>query len=346
MQGSEIISYDNLIALENLFQAWDEFVVGKKKKSDVQRFARFLEDNLFFLRQELKNKTYKHGSYKSFYVHDPKQRHIHKASVADRVIHHLLYSYLYEVFDKTFIYDSYSCRIDKGTHKAVERLQQFTRQVSKNYTGACWVLKCDIKRFFASVDHTILLDLLITKIHDEDITRLLSEVIQSFSVEEAKGIPLGNLTSQVFANIYMNEFDHFVKEELRIKHYIRYADDFIFIATHKEDLEEIVPLLANFLKFHLQLELHPEKIILRKHTWGIDFLGYILLPHDVILPRTKTRIRLFVKLQQRAGEMKEGKIAEESFNQSLQSYLGYLKHANSYKLTQRLKNDIWFWYRL
>ncbi|MBI4097108.1 MAG: group II intron reverse transcriptase domain-containing protein [Candidatus Levybacteria bacterium] len=288
--------YNNLIVLENLFQAWDEFLVGKKEKNDVQLFSRHLEDNLFSLHQALKSKTYRHGSYESFYVHDPKQRHIHKANIADRVIHHLLYRYLYAVFDKTFICDSYSCRIDKGTHKAVKRLQRFTRQVSKNYTQSCWALKCDIKKFFASVDHMILLDVLKQKIIDNDILELLAKVIDSFSTKPGKGIPLGNLTSQVFANIYMNEFDHFVKEQLKIKHYIRYADDFIFLAPQREALEELIPLLENFLTEHLQVELHPKKIILRKLTWGIDFLGYTLLPYDVILPRPKTRRRMFVKL--------------------------------------------------
>ena len=145
---------------ENLFQAWSEFRKGKSKRSDVQLFERHLEDNLFELHQKLKNKTYRHGGYESFYVQDPKQRHIHKASVADRVIHHLLYTFLYKLFDKSFIYDSYSCRLNKGTHKGVKRLGEFTRKVSKNYTGDFWALKCDVKKFFANVDHSILLKLL------------------------------------------------------------------------------------------------------------------------------------------------------------------------------------------
>ena len=343
MEGRGIKSYSDFIELPNLFQAWDEFLVGKRKKHDVHSFARFLEDNLFSLHQSLKTKTYKHGAYASFYVHDPKQRHIHKASVGDRVIHHLLYKYLYAVFDKTFIYDSYSCRINKGTHKAVRRLQHLTRQVSKNYTRPCWVLKCDIKKFFASVDHAILLSLLRKRVNDEDILILLAEIIKSFSTTPGKGIPLGNLTSQVFANMYMNELDHFVKEQLKLKYYIRYADDFLFLAKDKKDLEDFIPPLQTFLTDHLRLELHPKKVIFRKLAWGIDFLGYIVLPHDVILPRAKTRRRVFTKLQQKAKDMREGKITEESFNQSLRSYFGYLKHADSYKLSQQLKNDVWFW---
>lgn len=153
-------SYSEIISIENLFQVWDEFRKGKRERKDVQVFERNLEDNLFNLHQALRDKTYSHGKYQSFYVHDPKQRHIHKAGVADRVAHHLLYKFLYSVFDKAFIYDSYSCRLDKGTHKAVDRLEKFTRIVSKNYTKPCWALKLDIKKFFASVDHKILLQLL------------------------------------------------------------------------------------------------------------------------------------------------------------------------------------------
>ncbi len=334
--------FSNLISIENLFQAWSEFKKGKRKRKDVQIFERNLEDNLFVLHAKLKLKTYEHGSYQSFYVHDPKQRHIHKAMVEDRIVHHLLYKFLYELFDKSFIHDSYSCRLEKGTHKAIKRLEKFTRIVSKNYTRECWTLKLDIKKFFASVDHKILLDLLRKRIKDENILQLLTEIIDSFSSAsrasrgtpcEAKGIPLGNLTSQVFANIYMNELDQFVKHEFGIKYYLRYADDFVILSISENDLNHLIRKIERFLQERLKLELHPKKIILRKLNWGIDFLGYIILPH-YILPMTKTKKRIFKKLKQ--------KIGQPNFNQSLQSYLGYLKHANSYKLTQELRNKVWF----
>jgi len=147
------MSYEDLVSIENIFQAWREFRKGKRKKPDIQKFERHLEDNIFELHHELRSKTYKHGKYQEFYVTDPKRRHIHKSKVRDRVLHHLLYKYLYELFDKHFIYDSYSCRKEKGTHKAVKRLETFARIRSRNYTGQCYSLKCDIKKFFASVDH-------------------------------------------------------------------------------------------------------------------------------------------------------------------------------------------------
>ena len=327
-------NYLNLISIENLFQAWSEFRKGKTKRLDVQEFERHLEDNLFDLFNSLKNKTYRHGDYQSFYVQDPKQRHIHKARVSDRVVHHLLYTFLYNLFDKSFVYDSYSCRLNKGTHKGVKRLEEFTRKVSRNYTNNCFALKLDIKKFFASIDHKILIKLLEKKIIDKDILWLLAQIIFSFNLNEEKGIPLGNLTSQIFANIYLNELDQFVKHKLKIKYYLRYADDFLILSETKNYLLQYINELKKYLVNELELELHPKKIISRKLNWGIDFLGYIVLPH-YILPRTKTKKRMFKKLKQ--------KIDSENFNQSLQSYLGYLGHASSYKIQQKLKNQVWFW---
>lgn len=321
-----IHNFADLTSIENLFQAWDEFKKGKRERLDVQIFERNLEDNVFKLQARLRNKTYRHRGYNSFFVHDPKQRHIHKASVEDRIVHHLLYKYLYQVFDKIFIYDSYSCRLGKGSHKGVKRLVKFTRIVSKNYTKECWALKLDIKKFFASVDHEILKNLLREKISDKDILGLLDQVIDSFP----KGIPLGNLTSQIFANIYMNELDKFIKHKLKVKYYLRYADDFLILlnSSYYDRLvyhNKLIRQIKEFLKSQLKLELHPSKIILRKLDWGIDFLGYLILPH-YILPRTKTKKRIFKKLS----------------NKNLQSYLGYLKHTNSYKLSLQLKNISYF----
>lgn len=327
------LRYQDITSIENLFQAWNEFRKGKRKRKDVQIFERNLEDNLFELHGKLRNKTYRHGSYDSFFVHDPKLRHIHKASVEDRIIHHLFYKYLYELFDKSFIYDSYSCRLEKGTHQGVKRLEKFTRIVSRNYIRGCWALKLDIKKFFASVDHEILKELLRKKVHDKDIIWLLGEVVDSFP----KGIPLGNLTSQIFANIYLNELDQFVKHQLKARYYLRYADDFLilFSCDQYDRLvyhTKLISLIKQFLRDNLKLKLHPRKIILRRLDWGIDFLGYIVLPH-YILPRTKTKRRIFIKLK--------AKIDDENFGQSLQSYLGYLSHANSYKLIQEIKNQVW-----
>jgi retron-type reverse transcriptase len=326
-----ILSYEALIAPPRLFLAWEEFRRGKMKKPDVQTFARRLEDNLFRLHEALARKTYQHGGYEAFWVHDPKRRHIHKAPVVDRVVHHLLYTYLYDIFDPMFIHDSYSCRLGKGTHKGVERLVMFTRKVSQNYTRSCWALQFDVQRFFASADHEILKELLRKKIHDENILWLLDEVIDSFHSEigQGKGIPLGNLTSQVFANIYLHELDCFLKHTLKVHSYIRYADDGVVVSPSRTLLEELIKPIEDFLHTKLALKLHPRKLTIRKLSWGIDFLGYIVLPH-YILPRTKTKRRLLKRIRA-VGH-------NESAYQMVQSYLGYLSHAKTYRLQTLVKH--------
>ena len=173
--------YHQTISVENLLVAWEEFIITKKKRTDMRLFARYLIENISALHTDLSNFTYKHASYERFNIQDPKQRIIHKASVRDRLLHHAIYRILYPIFDKSFIYDSYSCRLNKGTHKAVERLGQFNRKVSKNYTGPCYALKCDVKKFFDSVNHQILLDLIRRKVPDSDTLWLIETIINSFN---------------------------------------------------------------------------------------------------------------------------------------------------------------------
>jgi len=317
--------------LENLFLAWDEFKNGKRKKFDVQQFEYNLEDNIFQLRQQLKAKTYCHSHYTSFYVNDPKLRHIHKACVRDRVLHHAVFRTLYPIFDRIFIFDSYSCRTGKGTHRAVNRLQKFARKVSKNNTEHCYILKLDIRKFFDSIDHGILISLIKKKISDENVIWLIEKIIKSFSALPNKGLPLGNITSQLFANIYLNELDKFIKHELKEKYYTRYCDDFTILNNKKEYLEELILQINNFLKKKLKLSLHSDKIEIRKYNQGIDFLGYVSFPYHRIL-RTKTKKRMFRKIEQKINELKQNKISDESFNQTIQSYLGILKHCESHKL--------------
>lgn len=201
--------FGEIISIDNLLLAWQEFICGKRGKPDVQIFGRDLMDNILALHEDLANKSYAHGGYESFYVNDPKRRHIHKASVRDRLVHHAVYRILYPFFERTFIGDSYSCRLGKGTHKATNRFRRVAYRVSKNRTKTCWVLKCDIKKFFANIDHQIIIGILREYIPDKNIIWLLQDIIGSFrtSPDSAVGLPLGNLTSQLFANIYMNVFD-------------------------------------------------------------------------------------------------------------------------------------------
>ena len=195
--------FNEIISLENLFSAWREFSKGKLKKPDVLEFKLNLEDNLFGLHYELKDKSWRHSHYTAFNVYDPKLRRIHKACVRDRVLHHAIFRVLYPIFDKSFIFDSYSCRLGKGTHRAVNRLNSFTRQLSHNNSRNIFALKCDVRKFFDSINQSILLKLISEKIKDDNALWLIETIIKSFQKEPKKGLPLGNVTSQLFANIYL-----------------------------------------------------------------------------------------------------------------------------------------------
>ena len=313
--------------------AWREFSAGKTRKADVLEFKFNLEDNLFQLHWELREKTYQHFHYTAFSVCDPKLRRIHKACVRDRVLHHAVFRILYPIFDKSFIFDSYSCRLDKGTHRAVARLKNFCRKLSRNNARNIFALKCDVRKFFDSIDRKILLGIIRKKIQDENAIWLIEKIIQSFE----PGLPLGNVTSQLFANIYLNELDQFAKHGLKEKYYLRYCDDFLILNEDKEYLEKLVFPIGNFLKEKLGLDLHPDKIIIRRFRQGVDFLGYVVLPHHIIL-RTNTKRRILRKIRGNKFLLREDLISEEAFNQSLQSYLGILKHCQGYNIKKQIGN--------
>ena len=327
--------YNEIISLNNLFAAWYEFKRGKIKKQDVQKLSFNLEDNIFNLHQELKNKTYQHSRYESFYIQDPKLRHIHKACVKDRVVHQALFRILYHLFDRKFIYDSYSCRLNKGTHKGVLRLEKFSCKVSKNHTKTAYALKCDIKKFFENINHSILLGLIEKTINDSDTLWLINKIIKSFKSRFNQGLPLGNVTSQLFANIYLNELDQFMKHKLKEKYYLRYCDDFVILSNDKKYLLNIIKPISEFLSAKLNLNLHQDKIIIRKLNQGVDFLGYVVLPHYKLL-RTKTKKRIYRKLKLSKEQYKDDLITRELFYQILQSYLGMLKHCRGHKIKKKL----------
>jgi retron-type reverse transcriptase len=316
-----IHTYKDIISVENLLSAWKEFVHGKKNKKDVLEFQKKLAHNIFNLHQELRDKTYKHGAYEAFNINDPKPRNIHKATVRDRVAHHAIYRVLYPFFDRTFTADSFSCRKEKGTHRAIKRFIVFSHKISLNNTRTTFVLKCDIRKFFASINHQTLLGILNQYIIDKDILWLLNQIISSFhSTREGVGLPLGNLTSQLFVNIYMNEFDQFMKHKLKAKYYIRYADDFVIFSADKEHLTELIPKIAEFLSEKLKLSLHPDKVSIKTLAGGVDFLGWVHFPHHRVL-RTTTKNRMMKKL------------GEEQKEASIVSYRGMLSHGNAYKIS-------------
>lgn len=313
--------------MENLLEAWREFLCGKRKRKDVAEFSTRLMDNIIELNRQLVDKTYRHGPYTAFKINDPKQRDIHKASVRDRLLHHAIYRILYPYFDRKFSYDSYSCRVGKGTFRAIRRFKIFAQKVSQNNTKTAWVLKCDIKKFFANIDHGILKNILAKHIGDTETLCLLEQVIDSFHTEGKSciGLPLGNLTSQVLVNVYMNEFDQFIKRELKVEFYVRYADDFVILHNNKIYLENLVSKISEFLEKKLKLSLHPRKCFIKTLASGVDFLGWVNFPYYRVL-RSTTRRRMFKIIKQRPK------------NETLQSYLGLIRHGNSYELKRKVEN--------
>lgn len=317
-------TYNDSIKIENILATWERFLRGKRHKKDVIIFQSRLAENLADLHRSLVDHAYTHGGYKTFNISDPKPRNIHKATVRDRVLHHLIYKELYGYFDARFIYDSYSCRKNKGAHKALDRFKEFAGKVSKNNTRTCYILKCDIRRFFASIDQDILITILKRHINDQEMMRLLETVIVSFrSTSPGVGLPLGNITSQLLVNVYMHELDMYVKQGLRVKYYLRYADDFAILSDDREYLEEVLAKMDGFLKEKLKLTLHEDKVYIKTYASGVDFLGWVHFPcHRQI--RTTTKRKIIRNLN--------GYPKPETIN----SYRGLLGHGNTHRISKRV----------
>lgn len=211
----------------------------------------------------------------------------------------------------------------KGTHAATRRLRSFLHAASENHTRTVYAAKCDVRKFFASVNHEILLRLLTQRVRNPRIVKLLTHVIQSFSVTPGTGIPLGNLTSQLFANVYLHELDWYVKHQLRVRHYVRYCDDFAMLAPSRHSAFELVQKADALLRSHLKAELHPNKVHVRTWTQGIDFLGYVLLPQATILPPSTAR-----------------RVMERTTKDNASSYFGLCTHANAFELECAVRNKL------
>ncbi len=278
-----------------------------------------LEDNLFCLCEDLQKSVYKHSSYKHFQVFDNKRRDIYKAKVRDRIVHQVVYDYLLSLYEPEFISDSYASRIGRGQYKAINSFRYFIKLVREN-RKPCFVLKCDVRKYFDNIDQNILLGLIKEKIVCDKAFAIIKEIINSFAVlESGKGVPLGNITSQIFANIYLNILDKYVKKELRCRFYVRYNDDFVVVAESFQKLEEIRRKIIFFVKDKLLLDIPVEKTSIRKIDWGVDFLGFTILPKAVLL-RNKTKNKIYANVSL----------------QNINSYLGILKHCNSYNLKRKI----------
>jgi len=311
--------YSQVYDFQNLLKSYYQARKCKSKKGYIIAFEWNLEKNLFDIQKQLKNCNYQFGQYQSFYVSDPKERLIFAAPFQDRIVHHALCNVIEPIFDKGFIFDSYACRRNKGTHKAVFRLKRFMRSFGND---KFYVLKGDIRKYFPSINRDILFQLIKKKISDKNALSLIKAVIDS--LDGKKGIPIGNLTSQLFANIYLNELDQFVKHQLKTKYYCRYVDDFVLLYKERSQLKKWRAEIKEFLKNKLQLKMHPQKQEIFPAKIGIDFLGYhIFISH--ILVRQSTVQRFLCRLK--SGQMPF---------QSIHSYLGHFKFADSFGLIKKV----------
>ena len=321
--------YPKLYLLSNLILAWKKARKHKTRKDYVIEFERNLKENILNLRKELEQQTYQPEPLKTFILRDPKTRKISKSAFRDRIVHHALFQIIEPIFDKTFIYDSCANRVGKGNLFALKRFDKFKRKVSKNNTRNCFVLKADIKHYFQEVNHEVLLGILKKKINDEKVLLLAERIIKNYS-DNKRGMPLGNLTSQFFANVYLNELDYFVKHKLKAGHYIRYVDDFVLFHNSKKQLEIWKSSIDSFLKKELKIELHPEKSKIISLLRGIDFVGFRNFYHHKLLRKRNIK-KILVKIERYNNE----EINKEKITESFQGWNAYAKWANAYKLRER-----------
>lgn len=357
------------ITMEELFQAYIKCRQYKRNTANALTFEIDYESNLVTLCEEINNGTYNPGKSIAFIVNKPVKREIFAADFRDRVVHHLIISKLNPFFEKEFIHDSYACRIDKGTHFGIRRIDRFIRQCSQNYSKDCYVLKLDIKGFFMHIDKNILfekLQIFIREKYKERDKELLLQLCQKiiyndpakncsikgkqsnwdglppdkslFYSPENCGLPIGNLTSQVLANFYMSIFDHFIKHDLRIRFYGRYVDDFVLVHSDKEYLKSLIPILSNFLLFTLKLTLHPKKIYLQHYTKGVRYLGGVIKPHR-IYTANRTKGNFYRAINKINDVFKNKDINKQKLSKilaSTNSYLGLMSQYKTYNLRQKI----------
>ncbi len=333
--------YERVCSFENLHAAAVKALRGKRRKRPGGAFFAEMEDELPALREELLSGTYRHGGYSYFPIHEPKHRIVAAAPFRDRVVHHAIIRVIEPLFEPRFIEDSYACRVDKGTHTAMRRAAGFARRFP-------YALKCDIRKYFPHIDHEILLGLLGRVIGDRRLLDLLAGILASHTDGERvvlpegglplfdhrvvrRGLPIGNLTSQFAANVYLDPLDHFVKHELRCKGYVRYMDDFLLFGDDRGQLRKWGEAVRDKVA-SLRLEIHPDKYRLLRSDCGVDFCGFVVFADGRIRVRRQTARRFhrrycakLAAVNARVGDM-------ASLSQSVAAWCGHVKHAQSWRL--------------
>jgi hypothetical protein len=362
------------IALEEVLEAWYLCRKNKRNTANALAFEVDCEAEVYTLWRSINDGSYQPGRSVAFVVRGPVVREVFAADFRDRVVHHLIIKKLNPLFEKQFIYDSYACREGKGTHFGIRRLERFARACSDNYNRDCYILKLDIEGFFMHINRRILFERLcrfiLEKYREQDqglVIELCEKVIFNdctanciikgnrsdwrdlppskslFHSPPGCGLPIGNLTSQIFANFYMDVFDHFVKHDLGIRYYGRYVDDWVIVHPDKAYLQALIPRLDGFLREKLGLNVHPRKIYLQHFSKGVTFLGAIVKPGRIYI-KNRAKGNFYARIQEWNERIEEKKKPDESDLESIQSaansYLGLMKHYRSYHIRRNLLRNV------
>ena len=323
--------------LWNKFLAWDNFMLavkmaskGKRYHWEVLRFMDKLEENLVKIREQLAANIWCPGTFRTFTVFEPKERLIHAPAFSDRVVHHALVQVIGEYFERRFIDHSFACRKNKGTHAASSCLTHMLRSAKNTWNGKVYVLKADISKYFPSIDHDILFSIVSRTIGDKRILGVINRLINDCScIADNKGLPLGALTSQLFANAYLDKLDHYIKDDMGIHYYVRYMDDFVVLHSDKTELWKILADIRDFLAMELHLTLNPKTGIFPANH-GVDFAGYRHWA-DCTLPRKKNLRRASRRFARLSRRFVKGNVDLETVRSSMASFVGYIQHCDGWR---------------
>jgi len=342
--------YPQVCDFENIYLAYRKARKGKRGRMQAAMFERVQDDELLALQGELQTRSYKPGAYHSFFIHDPKKRLISAAPFRDRVVHHALCRVMEPIWEGRFIHDSYANRIGKGTHRALDRTQEFSRKYK-------YVLQCDVRQFFPSIDHAILMAEFSRLVRDDEFLWLCGLILKSgegvlteeysmnwfagddlFFVNRPRGLPIGNLTSQFWANVYLNELDHFVKRKLNCEAYIRYVDDFVLFSDNKNLLSfwrrQIIEKIAE-----LRLTLHESCAQIYPTVTGIPFLGFRIYPEYRLL-KTRKAIHFRRKLHGLLEEYPNVRMDFEKLNRTIQGWIHYVSYGDTWGLRRSVLEGV------
>jgi len=342
--------WKQLTSSDNLWEAYRKAATGKRGKTSTAAFEMRLEVNLLTLQDELLSEEYQPGAYDSFYIHDPKRRLISAAPFRDRVVHHALVNIIGPIYENKFIHDTYANRLGKGTHRALDRCTYYMRRFA-------YVLPVDVRQYFPSIDHDILMEIFKKSIRDEHVLGLCQKILNSgsgilkneydmvyfpgddlWAVNRARGLPIGNLTSQFWANVYLNGFDHFVKRSLKCEGYVRYVDDFLLFSNDKAALhswhDKIIEYMAG-----LRLTIHENSTQVRPCQSGLPFLGFQVFPDHRRLKRRKgIQARRHLKTLLKFYE--QGQIEQARLTASVKGWVNHARYGDTWGLRQAILGEM------